>query len=141
MPPSLLPTTQQENGGASAPSCQRRGPAMRITTGPPSNPAHRAARPSPALRPAPASFPPYGRLGAPLEWLAGADGVEPLADRRGVVGRELEAQEPPVQLLGRHQGRPAAAERVEHDVAGVRTRADDPTQELLGHLATVPAGP
>ena len=53
---------------------------------------------------------------------------------------ELETQVMPLQLLGYDQRRAAAGEGVEHDVAGVRAAADDPAQELLGHLAAVPAG-
>src|SRR5271165_1245109 len=38
------------------------------------------------------------------------------------------------------QGCPASGEGVEHEVTGVRAGFDDPAEELLGHLAAMPAG-
>ena len=87
-----------------------------------------------------ASFASRQGLIAPLEALAWPDLGESRFDLSRVVGRELETQEVPLEFLGDHQGRATAGERVEHDLAGIRTGPDDPAQDLFGHLAAVPAG-
>ena len=66
--------------------------------------------------------------------------IEPGLDLGRVIGGKLETEVTAVELLGDDKRRPAAAEGVEDDVAGVGTRFDDPTKKLFGHLAAVPAG-
>ena len=78
------------------------------------------------------------RLGA-FEGVAGLAGVEPLLGSVGVFGGELEAEVAAAELAGDGQRCAAAGEGVEHEVAGVRASADDAAQDLLGHLAAVPA--
>src|SRR6516165_10780917 len=90
---------------------------------------------SAALRVRSPPLPPRHWLGAALERLPHLGGGEAGLDGGGVVGGELEAEEAAVQLLGHGQGRAAAAEGVEDRIAGVRAGADDPAEELLGHLA------
>src|SRR5689334_415782 len=43
------------------------------------------------------------------------------------------------QLFSDGKGCPTSAERVEHRVAIIRASLNDPTEQLLRHLATVPA--
>jgi alpha-beta hydrolase superfamily lysophospholipase len=82
------------------------------------------------------SVAPVQRLGAAIQRLVR---LEPDLDRCGVIRRKLETEEPPTEFSDHHQRGAAAAERVEDDFSGLRASADDPAQDLLGHLAAMPA--
>jgi len=87
----------------------------------------------------PSSFASGERISTAVQGLAALGHVELGLDCRGVFRRELEAEEPPIKLLGDGECSATAGERVEDDFTGIRASADDSAQDLLGHLAAVPA--
>src|SRR5207247_117547 len=46
-----------------------------------------------------------------------------------------------LQLFGHGERRSAASERIEHDFVFIRAGTNDATEQLFGHLATMPAAP
>ena len=81
-------------------------------------------------------------LGGAFERLTDGDGVEACLDPGGVLGRKLEAEIAAIELLGHGQGRAAAAEGVQHDVAGVGVAAAglvDPDAGLIIEVNDAPA--
>ena len=79
------------------------------------------------------------RLFTAGKWLTDRSCIEAALGLGRVVGGEFEAEVAAVELLGDDKRRPAPGEGVENDVALVRAGADDPAEELLGHLTAVPA--
>ena len=79
-------------------------------------------------------------LGSAVERIALVDGRQPFLDPRRVCRREFETDEPPAEFLGDGERGAAAAEWIQHRVAFVARRPNDPAEQLLGHLAAVPAG-
>src|SRR5262245_9208881 len=79
-------------------------------------------------------------LGGTVEGVAGSDGGEAFGAASDVVGGKIEAEKAAVELFGDGEGGGAAAEGIEDDVVLVGANANDPAQELLGHLAAVKTG-
>ena len=82
-----------------------------------------------------------GWLGRSVQGIADTDRRQPVGAAFGILRRQLKAEITPTKFFGHGQGRCAAAERIEHEIAFGRAKLDDAAEQLFRHLTAVKSGP